>query len=212
MNGMLLAKKIKGLRLERAWSQTQLATIASLSIRTIQRVELSGKCSQESLLSFASAFDIDVIELTRLIPLPDGEISLFGYKLPTSWLNTNRSLLIGIFVMFPALYFIVANILKYGLGVSFLAEPLEIFYLNADILKVFNFISPIIFLGGLLMALVLNILVMLSFSVSMKSGKIHSSFSITPRAANLIVVITCLVFLGTFIIYTLGENLMIVYH
>ena len=212
MNSMLLANKIKELRLERAWSQVQLAVVASLSLRTVQRVELSGKCSKESLLSLASAFDIDVKELTDLLPNKVSTISILGYNLSTSWLNTNRSLLIGLIVMMPAVYFVSANILKYGFGLSFLAEPLEVFYLDAEILKVFNLISPIIFLGGLSLAFLLNIMVMLSINISISSGKIHSTFSITPRIANLIIVFTCMLFIGTLLAYAIGENFMIRYH
>lgn len=212
MNGMSLANRIKELRSERVWSQAQLAAIASLSIRTIQRVETSGKCSKESLLSLASAFDIDVKELTILIPYTDNEISIFGYNMPTAWLNTNRSLLIGIFVMLPAVYFISANILKYGFRIPFLAEPLEMFYLNTDTLKVFNVISPIIFIGGLTLAFLLNFITMLSFNIFMKGGRIHSSFSITPKLANLLVVITSTLYIGTILAYIIGENLMIRYH
>ena len=56
MKSLLLAEKIKALRLERAWSQAKLSEISSLSIRTIQRIELDGRCSQETLLAIASAF------------------------------------------------------------------------------------------------------------------------------------------------------------
>jgi transcriptional regulator with XRE-family HTH domain len=66
MKSLLLAEKIKSLRLEKAWSQAQLSEIASLNIRTIQRVELDGRCSKETLLALASAFEIDVKELTSL--------------------------------------------------------------------------------------------------------------------------------------------------
>lgn len=58
---------IKTLRKERAWSQAQLAEIALISIITVQRVEIDGKCSHDSLLALASAFDIDVKELTALL-------------------------------------------------------------------------------------------------------------------------------------------------
>lgn len=62
-----LAKKIKLMRQEYSWSQAQLAEIANLSLRTIQRVENSGYCSHETLLSIAAAFELDVQELTALI-------------------------------------------------------------------------------------------------------------------------------------------------
>ncbi|MCW8943742.1 MAG: 2TM domain-containing protein [Sedimenticola sp.] len=51
---------LKQKRLERAWSQEQLADISGLSTRTIQRVEQGGTASLETLKSIASAFDTDV--------------------------------------------------------------------------------------------------------------------------------------------------------
>ena len=62
-----LAEKISAMRRERSWSQAQLAEIANLSLRTIQRIESSGRCSPESLLSIAAAFEIDVRDLTKIM-------------------------------------------------------------------------------------------------------------------------------------------------
>ncbi|WP_444923333.1 helix-turn-helix transcriptional regulator [Microbulbifer sp. DLAB2-AF] len=50
--------KIISLRKSRAWSQQQLAEVASVSLRTIQRIEKSGNASQESVKSISSAFSI----------------------------------------------------------------------------------------------------------------------------------------------------------
>jgi len=51
------------LRRQRAWSQQQLADIACISLRTIQRIESSKKASQESIKAIAAAFDITVNHL-----------------------------------------------------------------------------------------------------------------------------------------------------
>lgn len=51
-------KKIISLRTTRAWSQQQLAEVASVSLRTIQRIEKSGNASQESVKSISSAFSV----------------------------------------------------------------------------------------------------------------------------------------------------------
>ena len=48
---------VKELRLERGWSQEQLAEIAGVSLRTIQRVEADGNCSLETRNALAAAFD-----------------------------------------------------------------------------------------------------------------------------------------------------------
>jgi transcriptional regulator with XRE-family HTH domain len=54
---------IKSQRNNRAWSQTQLAEVSGLSLRTIQRIEKSGVASLESVKSLASVFEIDIKDL-----------------------------------------------------------------------------------------------------------------------------------------------------
>ncbi len=51
---------IRQLRLERGWTQQQLAEIADLSLRTVQRVENQNVASNESVSALAS-----VLELSR---------------------------------------------------------------------------------------------------------------------------------------------------
>ncbi|NVJ64963.1 MAG: helix-turn-helix domain-containing protein [Gammaproteobacteria bacterium] len=55
---------IKKLRLQRGWSQEQLAEISGLSSRTIQRIERGENASLETLKSLASVFEVDVSDLT----------------------------------------------------------------------------------------------------------------------------------------------------
>lgn len=51
---------IRAMRMDRAWSQEHLASLAGLSVRTIQRVETRGVISLESRMALASAFGVDV--------------------------------------------------------------------------------------------------------------------------------------------------------
>jgi transcriptional regulator with XRE-family HTH domain len=76
-----LVIKIKRMRQERSWSQAQLAEITNLSLRTIQRIESNGRCSSETLLSVAAAFEIDVKELTRVISHSSSESAIPRDKL-----------------------------------------------------------------------------------------------------------------------------------
>ena len=50
---------IQKLRLQRGWSQQQLADLSGLSLRTIQRIEQGQVASTESLKSLAAVFEID---------------------------------------------------------------------------------------------------------------------------------------------------------
>ena len=63
------ARFIKRERKQRAWTQSQLAQISGVTLRTIQRVEKDGSASFETLMGIADAFDIDVKELNSLISI-----------------------------------------------------------------------------------------------------------------------------------------------
>ena len=63
MEYMIDKDSIKKLRIERSWSQDQLASVSGLSLRTIQRIENEGTCSLESKKALAVAFEITTNEL-----------------------------------------------------------------------------------------------------------------------------------------------------
>ena len=54
---------IKAKRLERGWTQAQLAEYSGLSQRTIQRIEKGGSATAETLKCLASVFETDIAEL-----------------------------------------------------------------------------------------------------------------------------------------------------
>ena len=59
------------LRLEKGWSQEQLAEICDLSVRTIQRIERGQQPSLESLKALASVFETEITDLTREAGMAD---------------------------------------------------------------------------------------------------------------------------------------------
>ena len=67
---------IQKLRLQRGWSQQQLAEMSGLSTRTIQRLENGNSASIESLKSLAAVFEVDFSIL-------QGEIPVFHRNFPT---------------------------------------------------------------------------------------------------------------------------------
>ncbi len=54
---------IRKRRLQKGWSQEQLAQLSGLNIRTVQRIERGQKPSLESLNALAAVFEIDLSEL-----------------------------------------------------------------------------------------------------------------------------------------------------
>lgn len=106
MNGQLIRK----LREERAWSQEHLASVANVSLRTIQRVESEGRASAETRLALAAAFDIDVSQLSNeeadtLLPEPSGCVdSRSGKKISWQQYRLLRFCLVGFFLLGLDLY------------------------------------------------------------------------------------------------------------
>jgi len=56
-------RRIREERVKRAWTQEQLAEIADMGLRTLQRIEATGVASIESAASLSSALSIPVSEL-----------------------------------------------------------------------------------------------------------------------------------------------------
>ena len=54
---------IQKLRLQRGWSQEQLADVSGLSVRTVQRLERGQPGSLESMKALAAVFEIDLNRL-----------------------------------------------------------------------------------------------------------------------------------------------------
>lgn len=67
---------IQKLRLQRGWSQEQLAELSGLSVRTIQRLEKGQTASLESLKSLAAVFEIDVQQLQGDLMMKNDKTSL----------------------------------------------------------------------------------------------------------------------------------------
>ena len=56
---------VRKLRLQRGWSQEQLAQLSGLSVRTIQRIERGQAAGLESLTSLAAVFDVTLLDLKQ---------------------------------------------------------------------------------------------------------------------------------------------------
>ena len=56
--------QVKQLRLQRAWSQEQLAELTGLSVRTIQRIENGDRPGLETLSALAAVFEVNVAEIS----------------------------------------------------------------------------------------------------------------------------------------------------
>lgn len=76
---------VQKLRLQKGWSQTQLAELSGLNVRTIQRIEKGESASNESLKALASVFEMDFNELKT-----QGEV--VGKNIGIAQLNSGLSM------------------------------------------------------------------------------------------------------------------------
>ena len=80
---------------------------------------------------------------------------------------------LGFLLLLAPLYFVSASLLKYRLGVGFLFDPLDRAFLSdLERLHVFNLVSPVVFLGGLGLALALNVYAVLRLNDGREDGAI----------------------------------------
>jgi transcriptional regulator with XRE-family HTH domain len=117
------AKTVKRLRTERAWSQEQLAQIADVSLRTIQRVEADGSASRETRMALAAAFGIDVRALAEAVaptpaaPPPPLPTVSAGPAHPSHPVQPRQYAIVGLVAL-------LAAIVTAG-GLNFAAQPLS---------------------------------------------------------------------------------------
>lgn len=75
------------------------------------------------------------------------------------WASPKRLAGLGFVLSLVPLYFVTAAVLKYGFGVGLLFAPLERFFFADPLrLRILNqVITPVLFFGGLMVAMVLNL-------------------------------------------------------
>src|SRR3712207_2764990 len=117
-----------------------------------------------------------------------------------------RLAVVGSLLVLAPLYFVSASLLKYGLGIGFLFDPLEAFLSVAGRRVVFNVVSPFVFLGGLSIALALNIYAVARLNVSREDGTIVSTVRIKLGLWNIRVAIVSLLLLATLLGCAFLEN------
>ncbi|MCP9292729.1 helix-turn-helix domain-containing protein [Gracilimonas sediminicola] len=101
--------KLKQLRESNAWSQSHLAEVSGVSMRTIQRIEKTGAVSPESAKCICAAFDIQFDELSVNDNYQKSEPSLADLlKFKVMDIDKKAALV----------SFIVAFIIAYGIAIS----------------------------------------------------------------------------------------------
>ncbi|MEI9850066.1 MAG: helix-turn-helix transcriptional regulator [Sphingomonas sp.] len=180
----MFGERIRMLREARAWTQEHLAEAAGVSLRTVQRLEAGAGFASETALAVAAALDVDVREL--LEPGEAGPNPL--------WPNVPMALKLAVpaMLVLPAILFLVTTLLRHIAGVPLPELPmLE---------------SPILLLGGPLVALLLPLATMIHPGRNWAGGRIAAgALAIRPRTAPFLVAIGALALLVCVFAYFAGH-------
>jgi transcriptional regulator with XRE-family HTH domain len=145
---------IQKLRLQRGWSQEQLADLSGLSVRTIQRLERGQTASVESLKALGAAFEMDFSDLkepemdTPINATPMSQSLRADEALALAHVRKLKGLYIHLIIYVTVISFLViVNLMTYhhylwfiwaalGWGIGILAHGMRVFdkvpFLNGD--------------------------------------------------------------------------------
>jgi len=113
---------------------------------------------------------------------------------------------VGLVLLAAPLFFVAGSLLKYELGIGLLFDPVEALLAEPGRRYVFDLISPVIFLGGLFLALALNASAILRLNVGREGGAIVGTARVEIRLWNIAVVVVSLLLLATLVGYLFAEN------
>jgi hypothetical protein len=123
-------------------------------------------------------------------------------------MNERRLAGIGLFFLVAPALFVLASLLKYELGVGFLFRPFEVLMSEPGSRHLFNLVSPVVFLGGLVLALALNAYAVLRLDVGREDGAIVGTLRFEPRFLNVAVGAASLLLMVTLAGYLFVENIV----
>jgi transcriptional regulator with XRE-family HTH domain len=139
---------VRKLRLEKGWSQEQLAELCSLSVRTIQRIERGQKPSLESQNALAAVFEIEVSDLSMEADImtqktemsSEEEKAILYVRDIKGFYSHLAKYVIVVFILLvinlfnsPQYFWVIWPAIGWGIGVLF--HGLNVF-------EVFNFFGP----------------------------------------------------------------------
>jgi hypothetical protein len=106
---------------------------------------------------------------------------------------------IGFALLVAPFYFVAAAILKYGFGVGLFFDPLAAFFADPERLRFLNFVlTPVLFFGGSLLALGLNLYAVLGRRAENSPKRRVSNLAVVTISVSLLVVMATYGYLENF--------------
>ena len=122
--------------------------------------------------------------------------------------NTHKLAALGFLLTIPALIIFIPGILQTGLGLTQLNDGLDALLAQFMVLKLI--IHPIVVLGGLFLALSLNVMPVIQAKFQLNDGNLVSVITIKGKLLNLGMMALALFLTTALLLYAFVENFQIV--
>ncbi|MBI1877301.1 MAG: hypothetical protein HYR94_03550 [Chloroflexi bacterium] len=122
--------------------------------------------------------------------------------------NTNKVAILGFVLSLPALLIFVPGVLQSVLGLTQLNDGLDALLAQFGALRLL--IHPAVVLGGLFLALALNVRPVIQAGFQLQEGNLVSVITIKGKALNLGIMILALGLTAALLLYAFVENFQIV--
>jgi len=116
--------------------------------------------------------------------------------------SANALAAVGVALLFTPALFVTASILKYELGVGFLYDALAGVFSS----RAFDRASPALLLGGLVVALILNVYAVANLSLRRECDEYVGRMSVARRIANVLVIAASALLLTVLLGYLFVEH------
>ena len=123
--------------------------------------------------------------------------------------SPGRAAVLSLLLVAPAALFLLANVLN-ELGISLLYAAIDTLTSGLQRQQLFNLVSPVVFLGGIAAALLLNFLTIARLNLRWEEKRLVSTLTIERRTLNVALILTVGLMLAALVAYALVENFAIV--
>ena len=120
-----------------------------------------------------------------------------------------RAAMWGLLLAAPAGLFLLANVLN-ELGIGLLYAPIDALISGPQRQQIFNLVSPVVFLGGIAAALLLNFLAIAQLDLRWEQKRLVSTVTIEPRTLNVVLILAVGLMLTMLVVYAFVENFAII--
>jgi hypothetical protein len=191
-----------------------VSTRLAIRLNLIQRSTYSA-VAVSGLVGFVLASIMAVTNLhTPIIPLLS--VALVGLGAIVGKIYVSRitvaksqalSAILGLGLSAPTLFFVVASLLKYNFGVSQPFNLFESMLATPDRFRLFNIISPFVFVGGLIVGVIVNLYPQIQMQLRRDHGRLVATITADAKPINLAIVILSCLLLAMLFGYVAVENL-----